>query len=96
MERSRRVCFAMLAILLAPVIAHAAEPKSGGETLVAIPGSQSSGSLPVVIRGAPATSTAPSQAPTVRNRTPANTGVAPLYGQGWNNDYNYNGLNYSQ
>ena len=96
MERSRRVCFALLAILLGPVIANAAEPQRGGETLVAVPGSQPSGSLPLVIRGAPAISPAPSQAPSVRNRTQANTGVAPLYGSGWNTEYNLNGLNYSQ
>ena len=96
MERSRRAFFTLLAVLLGPVIAEAAEQKGGGETLVVVPSLQSPGSLPVVVRGAPAISPAPSQAPIVRNRTPANTGVAPLYGQGWNTEYNYNGLNYSQ
>ena len=91
-----------IAILAQPTIANAAD---GDTATVAMPSPVSHTGLrepsisgPVVIYGSRSVSPVAAQSPNVSNRTPPpymGFQPAPLYGSGWNTEYNYNGLSYA-
>jgi len=93
-----------VAMLAQPTITVAAD---GDTTTVAMPPPVSdtgfrepSSGGSVIIRGTRPVSPAAEQSPDLaseRNRTPPYMGFqpAPLYGSGWNTEYNYNGLSYA-
>ena len=98
------VAILSIAMLAHPTIANAAD---GDTTTVAMPPPVSdtgfrepSSGGSVIIRGTRPVSPAAEQSPDLaseRNRTPPYMGFqpAPLYGSGWNTEYNYNGLSYA-
>jgi len=89
-----------VAMLAQPTITVAADgdtatvamPPPASDTGVREPSSGGS----VIIRGTRPVSPAAEQSPE-RNRTPPYMGFqpAPVYGSGWNTEYNYNGLSYA-
>jgi hypothetical protein len=84
-------------------VGNAAEPAASGTAVVAVPGPASDRSLspalsdtgPVVFRGTRPAS--PKVGQPVSGAGNANVGFRPVspYGSGWNNDYDFGGLNYS-
>ena len=93
-----------VAMLAQPTITVAADgdtatvamPPPASDTGVREPSSGGS----VIIRGTRPVSPAAEQSPDLaseRNRTPPYMGFqpAPVYGSGWNTEYNYNGLSYA-
>jgi len=109
MRPSRLAPLAIVAMLLQSAIAVAAD--AGGESLVGVPGLDSSTSDAVVVRGsrpvagpaAPVPGAPSSQAASQRRRMPPPSygmPAAPLSGSDWSTDwstqYTFNGLNYTQ
>ena len=91
-----------MALLLPPTIAEGADGDT--TTTLAMPRANASSQEPssggpVILRGTRPVSPVAAEAPNVGNQAPppAYTGFVPtpLYGSGWNTEYNYNGLNYT-
>ena len=91
-----------MALLLQPTIAEGADGDT--TTTLAMPRANASSQEPssgdpVILRGTRPVSPVAAEAPNVGNQAPppAYTGFVPtpLYGSGWNTEYNYNGLNYT-
>ena len=93
-----------MSMLLQPTVANAGDgdtptvvvPRPPTDTGFREPSSGGS----VIVRGTRPVSPAAKQSPDLaseRNRTPTYMGFqpAPLYGSGWNTEYNYNGLSYA-
>ena len=91
-----------MALLLPPTIAEGADGDT--TTTLAMPRANASSQEPssggpVILRGTRPVSPVAAEAPNVGNQAPppAYMGFVPtpLYGSGWNTEYNYNGLNYT-